>query len=174
MNESMAGMNRGMNNFAGRGQGMSQGPGHGGRGFGKNRNSVMDFSNTDDLSQLIHGCSHYLKKSEMSNLGGTQQKILGILKEYGDLTQRQLMEILHVKAGSLSEIIKKLEMKELIARKANPQDRRSMLISLTEIGAKQLSDCNNGDCGCDFAILTDEKKEQLRSILKELLNSWYE
>ena len=184
----MAGMNRGMNNFVGRGQGagmgqgsgvshgagMGQGNGQGrGHGYGKNRSNHMDFSDTDDLSQLIHGCSHYLKQSEMNNLGGTQQKILNILDEAGDLTQRELMEILHVKAGSLSELIKKLESKDLVAKLANPHDRRSMLIRITEAGKLQISHCNDGECQCNFSALDDDKKDQLRSLLKELLDSWY-
>lgn len=185
----MAGMSRGMNNFGGRGQGKGGlgsgqgrqpnvgGPGAGqgrGRGYGQVRQNIMDFSDTDDLSQLIHCCSHYLKQSEMSNLGGTQQKILGILHEQGDISQRELMGILHVKSGSLSEIIKKLEIKGFVEKLPNPNDRRSVVISLTPSGAKQLSDCEHGDCSCSFSTLDDEKKEELRGLLKELLNSWYD
>lgn len=199
-------MNRGMNNFGGRGQGMGQnfetgqrtvkgrgdgmgqgtgkgqgnmmgrGKGQGagrGRGFGKTRSNVMDFSDTDDLSQLIHSCSHYLKQTEMNDLGGTQQKILGILKEEGSLTQRELMEILHVKAGSLSEIIKKLELKGLVEKVPNPYDRRSMIISLTESGLEQQTNCEGGDCGSNFSSLDDKQKDELRNLLKGLLNVWY-
>lgn len=181
MNQRFAGRGPGMGGRGGgknrtiENDGFNAGKGHGnrGRGYGKNRNSnIMDFSNTDDLSQLIHGCSHYLKQSEMSDLGGTQHKILSILNEKGNMPQRSLMELLHIKAGSLSEIIKKLEVKGFIEKLPNPDDRRSMLISITEAGKGQLSSCD-GKCGCAFDVLDEEKQNELRGILKELLGAWY-
>ena len=174
MNQEFSnGKGRNMNQgFGGRGQGQGMSGGRG-RGYGRQKSSVMDFSGTDDLSQLIHSCSHYLRQSEMSSLGGTQYKILGILKEKGNMTQRELMELLHVRAGSLSEIIKKLETKGLVEKMPNPDDRRSMLISLTPSGEQQFENCD-GECGCAFGVLDDDRKEQLRGLLKDLLGSWYE
>ena len=155
----------------GRGQGMGSVMRQG-RGYGRNQNNFMDFSNTEDLSQLIHGCSHYLKQSQNNDLGGTQYKILEILKDNGHMTQRYLMELLHVKAGSLSEIVKKLEMKGLIEKLPNPEDRRSILISITAAGEDQIEKCD-GECEGAFGALDDEEKESLKHILKKLLDDWY-
>lgn len=54
------------------------------------------------------------------------------------LSQRELGAIANKTAGNMTRILDRLEAKELIERRDNPQDRRASLVFLTAKGRKQV------------------------------------
>ncbi|HIX76390.1 MAG TPA: MarR family transcriptional regulator [Candidatus Fusicatenibacter merdavium] len=65
---------------------------------------------------------------------GSQKRILIVLLETGEITQRVLTERLGIQPGSASEVLAKLEHAGLIVRRPSDEDRRTTNVSLTEIG----------------------------------------
>ena len=50
------------------------------------------------------------------------------------MTQSELQNIIDIRSGSLSEILSKIEEKELITREKDENDKRKVKISITEKG----------------------------------------
>ena len=61
----------------------------------------------------------------------SQSRILMILRLHGAVTQKMLIQILHIQPGSASEILKKMEKAGLIIRVPNEMNRRASDIVLT-------------------------------------------
>ena len=74
-------------------------------------NSPQDF---DDLAGQLEQCGKFLMYCLGKRRG--QEKILRILWEQGEISQRELQELLGIQPGSMSEIAAKLESKGLIVR----------------------------------------------------------
>ncbi len=99
--------------------------------------------------------------------GSTQDRIVRILDENGGIIgQKALQELLHVRPGSISEILAKMEEKGIITRSKDSEDRRASLITLA-VDAKEAAGQS-----ASFAVLTEEEQETLRTLLKKLLDSW--
>ncbi|MCD7857968.1 MAG: MarR family transcriptional regulator [Clostridiales bacterium] len=131
---------------------------------------------TTELLFLLRRCGHRLHGKR----GGgrvSQQRVLRILTKYGEQTQHQLQERMGVQQGSLSELVKKLETKGLVTRTRAPQDRRQVLIRLTDAGRAE-SDAQYQHFlernEALFAPLTQEEQAALRQMLTRLLQAWEE
>ena len=101
----------------------------------------------------------------------TQDMILKILYDEGDLSQRILQKVLDIQPGSISEILAKLEAKEFIERTKDDEDRRRVIISLTESGREYIKDRSSQERDSFADVLTDEEKETLRSLLKKIISA---
>lgn len=105
----------------------------------------------------------------------SQQRILIILNEVGDITQRDLTQRLGIQPGSASEILAKLENAGLIARTVSETDRRTANISLTELGtrtAMEAAERRNRRHVEMFACLSDGEKADLLNLLEKLNEDW--
>lgn len=129
-----------------------------------------------ELLFLLRRCGHRLHGKR----GGSrfsQQRVLRILTRYGEQTQHQLQERMGVQQGSLSELVKKLETQGLVMRTRAPQDRRQVLIRLTDAGRIE-SETNHQRFlehnEVLFASLTQEEQEALSQMLTRLLQTWEE
>ena len=65
---------------------------------------------------------------------GKQLAILSLLYNAGDSTPARLAEMLAIDMGAVTRLLDRLEKKRLIARKRNPNDRRSVTIQMTATG----------------------------------------
>ena len=100
-----------------------------------------------------------------------QHQVLSILLDNGPMPQGELLEILDVRSSSLSELLRKLEDRELILRERNPEDRRGFIISPTD-QARALAPDNGGDnTDALFDCLDEAERGQLRTILGKLVAS---
>ena len=109
--------------------------------------------------------------------GGGQGRILSILKEEGEMTQRELTEKLGIQPGSASEIIGKLEKAGMLVRTPSLTDRRTADISLTTAGAARAGEAAEKAQArreTMFAALTEEEKTQLLALMEKLYASWEE
>ena len=120
------------------------------------------------LRAVGRSCHH------MDDKGG-QSRVLSVLKDEGEMTQRKLTEQLGIQPGSASEIIGKLERAGMLIRTPSLTDRRTSDISLTEAGAaraEMLSAKGKERRAVMLSALSEEEKTQLLGIMEKLYASW--
>lgn len=109
-----------------------------------------------------------------SNFGVRQTEILRRLREEGPMTQKELQEKMGIQPATISELVSKLEDKELVCRERSESDRRVVVLSLTEQGARSADKRIKDNLGTTVGIpLTDEEMDILLGLL-EKMNAAYE
>ena len=130
----------------------------------------------DDLAGRLERCGKILLHCLGKRRG--QEKILRILWEQGESTQKDLQEQLGIQPGSMSEIAAKLAAKGLGARGRAESDRRKILLSLTEEGrtwlTRQDEDHVRRRRAELFSALTPEEQRTLGVLLDKLCVDWEE
>jgi DNA-binding MarR family transcriptional regulator len=107
--------------------------------------------------------------------GHAQGHILAILGESERLGQRELLELLHIRSASLSELLIKLEKNGSIVRQRSDEDRRHFLLQLTEQGRAELAEHRRRrrqNAAGLFSVLSDEERESLAALLTRLVDAW--
>lgn len=105
----------------------------------------------------------------------SQRRILIILNEVGEITQRELTERIGVQPGSASEVIAKLESAELIVRTQNPVDRRTTDIRLTDKGrtlASETAGQRKQRHREMFSCLSESEKQELLLLMEKVYADW--
>jgi len=101
-----------------------------------------------------------------------RERILMILvKHETGMHQKELAEEMKIRPSSLSELIDKLEADRYVERNADPLDRRSTLITLTEKGkarAFEAEDIRQNMAEERFAVLNEEEKQTLLTLLEKI------
>lgn len=110
---------------------------------------------------------------QLSDVGLTisQFGVLEALLHLGPLNQKALGEKLLKSGGNITLVIDNLEKSGWVERHQDPDDRRSMLIHLTEEGEKFISDYfpkHLDRIVSEFKVLSDKELEQLGNICKKL------
>ena len=106
---------------------------------------------------------------------GSQKRILIILNETGEITQRKLTEKIGIQPGSASEVIGKLENAGLIKRSPSETDRRTTNVQLTETGRLQAEEAVEQRKTRHqemFSCLSEEEKNTLLELLEKLNGDW--
>lgn len=101
----------------------------------------------------------------------SQFGVMEALHHLGPLNQRALGEKLLKSGGNITMVIDNLEKRNWVVRKRNPEDRRSVLIHLTDKGRsfiksffpKHLEKINE-----EFNPLTEEEKKELGRLCKKI------
>jgi DNA-binding MarR family transcriptional regulator len=112
------------------------------------------------------------------NLNKNQNKAILIIGGVGEIMPTTLGKCLDLQKGSLTSMIDALEREGLVSRKGDPEDRRKVLISLTEKGRgyrdwlteeleKSYSEVLNRLTEEDIAVYQESLKTML-GILKKL------
>ncbi|MDR0735831.1 MAG: MarR family transcriptional regulator [Zoogloeaceae bacterium] len=107
--------------------------------------------------------------------GHAQGHILFVLEEQGDMNQRQLLELLHIRSASLSELLFKLEKNGLILRQRDARDKRNYRLSLTESGRAMLDghrQRRRETADILFSALDETERASLSALLTRLLTLW--
>lgn len=126
-----------------------------------------------ELLKLLNECAHYLHYKKPAYRG--KLKVLHCLVEEGAMTQNSLMKIMDVKAGSMSELLGKMENDGLIERKRDTKDKRNVLVNITNHGTEQMKvfDMERRERANEiFETLNEDEKERLADILSRMLNDW--
>lgn len=133
--------------------------------------------NADELSLKLEKSVHELFRRlylRNRNIGSqTQGKTLKILYVKGSMSQKEMQEKLGVQPGTISEIINKLERKELVTRHTDPADRRRVILSLTEKGKEDVEEYSRqyqNYVASFFQVLEESEKMELERLLQILLN----
>jgi DNA-binding MarR family transcriptional regulator len=88
------------------------------------------------------------------------------------LSSAKLARAHHVSPQTMNELIGNLEARGLVARREDPDNRRVLLVSLTEAGRELLAQCDRAVDGLEsefFASLDGSDLAALRKILDRLL-----
>lgn len=104
-----------------------------------------------------------------------QGRILFILNEHEGLSQRELLDMLHIRSASLSELLFKLERNGLILRQRDEQDKRNFRLTLTESGRATLDEHRQHRQATAtrlFSALDETEREALATLLTRLLDLW--
>ena len=131
----------------------------------------------ESLSSLFHKTVQCMRRSHHfhGHAEHAQMRVLVILYHKGQTTQRELQQFLDIRSTSLSEILKKLENRGLIARNQNENDKRSVIVSLTDQGlakANSVATSRHQTIDALFAPLSAMECAQLASILRKVIESY--
>jgi DNA-binding MarR family transcriptional regulator len=103
-----------------------------------------------------------------------QFQILDLLADRGPIGQRELGEIMAIDHSILVTMLNPLEADGLIERKRSGTDRRRHVVSVTPAGKRRLATATQAQREAEnalFAGLTDQQRDQLRSLLIALRDS---
>ena len=106
---------------------------------------------------------------------GSQSRILIILRMRVCVTQKEMVKMLNIRPGSVSEVLKKLENAGLILKISNEVDGRLSDIVLTRQGkmaADKLIEQRRKICEEMTACLSDEEKKNVFSMIECLQEDW--
>lgn len=135
-----------------------------------------DYDNLSIDTKIIknfRGISHTIMHNSEGN--GSQSRILIILLENKEVSQRALTKHLGIQPGSVSEVLKKLEDNGLINRLASEDDRRTSILSLTAEGEKAAKKAlsHKDQLYNEMLEVLDEKdKQELLALLEKLNDDW--
>lgn len=139
-----------------------------------------DRMNSTPESQIcfpLYACSRELIKQykpwlDELELTYTQYITMMVLWEREQATVKELGDALYLDSGTLTPLLKKLESKNLVARRRSTKDERNLVVSLTEEGARlqerarsipeRMAGCTN---------LTREELQTLSRILYKMLEA---
>lgn len=123
----------------------------------------------EELSRLLRRCGHVLYHQTHHC---QQDAVLLLLAQQGAMNQKEIQEHLSIKAGSASELISKLENKGFLQRSRDAQDKRRVVLSLTEKGLLAAKIHEERPVEHLFDAFSSEEKEQLIALLTKLHTSW--
>jgi DNA-binding MarR family transcriptional regulator len=111
------------------------------------------------------------QKISSLNITPVQAMVIGFLAEEDQIIAGELGKKVELDSATLTGILDRLEAAQLIERKGNPDDRRSVKIYLTKLGketgleAKKLIEEANKEFLEGF---TEDKKQELRDFISKL------
>lgn len=135
-----------------------------------------DYDNLSIDTKIIknfRGISHTIMRNSEGK--GSQSRILIILLENKEVSQRALTRHLGIQPGSVSEVLKKLEDNGLINRLASEDDRRTSILSLTAEGeeaAKKALSHKDQLYNEMLEVLDEKDKQELLTLLEKLNDDW--
>jgi DNA-binding MarR family transcriptional regulator len=108
-------------------------------------------------------------------LNGGEFDVLATLRRSGKpytLTPNQLLQTLMLTSGSMTNRIDKLENKGLVTRSPDPNDRRGVLVAITQQGLTLIDEVISEHVAKGEELLSPlapEERTQLAALLKKLL-----
>ena len=124
----------------------------------------------------LYACSREMIKEykpflDRLELTYTQYITMLVLWEKKSINVKALGDILYLDSGTLTPLLKKLEIKGLVSRKRSSEDERNLIISITEDGEalKELAVSIPGDVS-KCSNLTCEEHQAMYQILYKFLN----
>ena len=121
--------------------------------------------------EVVNAYRPYL---EPLNLTYTQYIVMMALWEYGDLSVKELGQVLRLDSGTLTPLLKKLEAKAFLKRKRSRQDERVVMVTLTETGKELRDEAVHVPRRLSEAagpIFDVEETRQMRILLNKLLEA---
>lgn len=123
------------------------------------------------ITNTVHGnTSRMLIKYDLTL---SQFGVLEALYHKGDMTVGQVQRKILSTTGTMPVIVKNLEKRGLITRTISPEDRRQVILSITEEGRQLIEQAfpENKEMIVDyFSVLTIEEQEQLFKLLQKTIH----
>lgn len=120
-------------------------------------------------AQAMEAAAH--RHLSARNLTMSQFAVLEAILHVGPLSQRQLAEKILRSSGNLTMVIDNLERDGLVTRERDPNDRRVMMVNLTERGEALIREIMPGHArGVQelFSVLDTEELAQLSHLTRKL------
>ena len=120
--------------------------------------------------KLLHQVTDQLYEGKES-----QKRILIVLYEHPQMTQKELTAYLGIQSGSLCEVLKKLMNQDLVVREADNMDLRTKKLKLTQEGemkAKEALKLREQRHSEMFSCLNEQEKKQLIALLGKVEEDW--
>ncbi|WP_243385443.1 MarR family winged helix-turn-helix transcriptional regulator [Bacillus kexueae] len=136
---------------------------------GKNDHSLKLYVVLSKAYRAIH--DYVSKHIQSYGLNPTEFAVLELLYHKGHQPLQQIGGKILLASGSITYVVDKLEKKELIERKACPNDRRVTHAVLTEKGTQLMEDMfpkHKEFIDETLSVLSDEEKIQATDILRKL------
>lgn len=142
-----------------------------------------DTPETDDiheLAMLFRLASRLMARAYHSHDHGphTQEHVLDLVRRRGAMAQAELMELLDMRAASVSELLAKLEKTGRIHRERNPDDKRGFIVRPAATGcgegshsqgrSEAPSQAARESAEAIFGVLDLEERRQLWALLQKL------
>ncbi len=105
----------------------------------------------------------------------SQKRVLIILYENGEISQRELTARLKIKPASVSELVTRIEENGYLTRRPSKVDRRIQILTLTESGRKRAVDIKEKRVKRHeemFEAFSEDEKENFLSYLERLNIDW--
>ena len=137
-------------------------------------NDKKKTDNRKIIAELLHACARTMYFH--SNTGVQQTRVLQILSDEGQQSQKQLQEKLGIQPATISELISKMERKGHVERARSEADRRVVVIKLTEDGlrAYQRRTLESNNIKYKDITLTQEDQLELIRLLTKLRDGFDE
>ena len=125
------------------------------------------------LLRAAETTSGRLQRGVISNEGltETQYGVLASLLQAGPLSQGELGRRLLKSSGNITVVVDNLEKRALVVRERNPQDRRSVTVSLTAEGRRLIENVfprHRQAVVGEMGALTPEEQEELGRLCRKL------
>lgn len=92
----------------------------------------------DLLPHLIKLLFHNSSNEKFHLLPSTHLRVLLTLMKYGTMNVTHIAEHMEIQRQQLTKVLESLSNKNLVCRKENPQNRRLILIEITDEGEKYI------------------------------------
>ena len=127
------------------------------------------------LLSLIHSSENMIKREKHVPEGYTHGtgRILSVLNNVPEMTQTEMAERLNIRPQSLTRILTEIEGKGLIVRKRKEDDRRTVMVSITEEGKtayREISEKRKKTAEAVFGFLSSDEKDTLERLLTKVIH----
>ena len=112
-------------------------------------------------------------KNRLADTTSGQGRILALLKLKDGVSTKDLAYLLGVRVSSLNELLSKMEKAGLLTREPSNEDKRVMLVILTEKGKNARQEGGDSAFENMFACLTEEEQQTLGALLDRLIEAFY-
>jgi DNA-binding MarR family transcriptional regulator len=137
---------------------------------------VSDVEPGDSLGEAFGAVARRLRVASMAALAQhdvtpSQVRAIRVLAAHGGVRSKELAEHLKIAPRSATEVVDALEEKGLVARSPDPDDRRAVVVSLTDRGhalAEQVRRTRGVESERIFDRLSQTDRDHLARILRRL------
>jgi len=142
----------------------------------QNQNVIQLYNTLNRLSRQMHRFSHRAEHKRSLFFG--QSKLLQLIAKNEGIIQRDLAEQMDMRPSSMTEALGRLEQLNLILRKRDEKDQRSMHIYLTNKGKEIVEDAVRSEeefmkkfTDIVFKEISEEEIEKMLAITSKLCKS---
>ena len=114
----------------------------------------------------------YKTSLDQLDLTYTQYIVMMVLWDRKQITTKEMGKMLHLDSGTLTPLLKKMEVKGLVSRKRSEFDERNLTVTITEEGLKlreQAVEIPNQIAKCN--VLDEEETATLYKLLYKIMES---
>ena len=117
-----------------------------------------------------HQLRGWAERGPMSDTTRGQGRILAMLKLRDGISTKDLSYLLGVRVSSLNELLSKLEKAGYVTREPSEQDKRVMLVRLTEKGRSEQQQ-ESFDFNDIFSCLSEDEREAFGGYLDRIIDA---